>query len=93
MTYIWNQTMKTKSEMQEPVPGEQRNIPLLDAEIALLKCFRAYRYTDLTSSYYLRKSLRWLSSDFENSSGLEATTHVLSSFEFNICGAQESWGL
>ena len=50
--------MKTKSEMQEPVPGEQRNIPLLDAEIALLKCFRAYRYTDLTSSYYPRKSLR-----------------------------------
>ena len=24
--------MKTKSEMQEPIPGELRNIPLLDAE-------------------------------------------------------------
>ena len=47
--------MKTKSEMQEPIPGELRNIPLLDAEISILKCFRAYRYT---SSYYLRKSLR-----------------------------------
>ena len=42
-------------EMQEPIPGELRNIPLLDAEISILKCFRAYRYT---SSYYLRKSLR-----------------------------------
>ena len=50
--------MKTKSEMQEPIPGELTNIPLLDAEISILKCFRAYRYTDLTSSYYLRKSLR-----------------------------------
>ena len=50
--------MKTKSEMQEPIPEELRNIPLLDAEIAILKCFRAYTYTDLTSSYYLRKSLR-----------------------------------
>ena len=25
--------MKTKSEMQEPIPGELRNIPLLGAEI------------------------------------------------------------
>ena len=50
--------MKTKSEMQEPIPGELRNIPLLDAEISILKCFTAYRYADLTSSYYLRKSLR-----------------------------------
>ena len=50
--------MKTKSKMQEPIPGELRNIPLLDAEISILKCFTAYRYTDLTSSYYLRKSLR-----------------------------------
>ena len=28
--------MKTKSEMQKPIPGELRNIPLLDAEIAIL---------------------------------------------------------
>ena len=85
--------MKTKSEMQEPIPGELRKIPLLDAEISILKCFGAYRYTDPTSSYYLRKSLRWLSSDFENSYGREVTTPVLSSLEFNMCGAQESWGL
>ena len=50
--------MKAKSEMQEPIPGELRNIPLSYAEIAILNCFRAYRYADLTSSYYLRKSLR-----------------------------------
>ena len=33
--------MKTKSEMQEPISGELRNIPLLDAEISILQCFRA----------------------------------------------------
>ena len=28
--------MKTRSEMQEPIPGELRNIPLLEAAIAIL---------------------------------------------------------
>ena len=102
MTYIWNQNNETRYEMHESIPGELRNCPFAGRLHLLSLVLYSIQVYWSKSSYYLRKSLSWLSRNLENPFALEVITHVLSSLEFSYVWdskelrsvtSQQSWGI